>query len=65
MAWWTSAWGKASRPASSSCNGPDLMAGLVATEGPATGATKLSEWLQEHSAEVGRVYASGLARHYR
>jgi hypothetical protein len=32
-----------------------LMAGLVATEGPATGATKLSEWLQEHAAEVGRV----------
>lgn len=42
-----------------------LMAGLVATEGPATGATKLSEWLQEHAAEVGRVYASELARHYR
>jgi hypothetical protein len=42
-----------------------LIAGLVATEGPATGGTKLSEWLQEHAAEVGRVYASELARHYR
>jgi hypothetical protein len=39
--------------------------GTLATEGPATGATKLSEWLQEHAAEVGRVYASELARHYR
>ena len=42
-----------------------LMAGLVATEGPATGATMLSDWLQEHATEVGRVYASELARHYR
>ena len=42
-----------------------LMAELVATDGPATGTTKLSEWLQEHAAEVGRVYASELARHYR
>ena len=40
-------------------------AGLVATEGPATGATMLSDWLQEHATEVGRVYASELARHYR
>lgn len=42
-----------------------LMAGLVATEGPATGATRLSEWLDEHAGDVGRVYASELARHYR
>jgi NADH dehydrogenase len=42
-----------------------LMAGLVATEGPATGATRLSEWLGEHAGDVGRVYASELARHYR
>ena len=42
-----------------------LMAELVATDGPATGTTRLSEWLQEHAAEVGRVYASELARHYR
>jgi hypothetical protein len=42
-----------------------VMAGLVATEGPPTGATRLSEWLDEHAADVGTVYASGLARHYR
>ena len=42
-----------------------LMAGLVAVEGPATGAVRLSEWLAEHVADVGRVYASELARHYR
>jgi NADH dehydrogenase len=41
-----------------------LMAELVATDGPATGTTRLREWLQEHAAEVGRVYASELARHY-
>jgi uncharacterized protein YbjT (DUF2867 family) len=42
-----------------------LMAGLVATEGPPTGATRLSEWLDEHGGDIGRVYASELARHYR
>lgn len=42
-----------------------LMAGLVAPEGPPTGATRLSEWLDEHAEDVGRVYASELARHYR
>jgi len=42
-----------------------LMAGLVATEGPPTGATRLSEWLDEHAGDIGRVYASELAPHYR
>jgi NADH dehydrogenase len=42
-----------------------LMAELVALDGPATGTTRLSEWLHEHAAEVGRVYASELVRHYR
>lgn len=42
-----------------------LMAGLVSTDGPATGTTKLSQWLDEHAGEIGRVYASELARHYR
>ena len=42
-----------------------LMAGLVATDGPATGNVRLSEWLARHSAELGREYASELARHYR
>lgn len=32
---------------------------------PPTGATRLSEWLDEHAGDVGRVYASELARHYR
>src|SRR3989442_1654090 len=38
-----------------------LMAGLVATEGPPTGGTRLSEWLDEHAGDIGRVYASELA----
>jgi nucleoside-diphosphate-sugar epimerase len=38
---------------------------LVATDAPATGATKLSQWLDQHAGEIGRVYASELARHYR
>ena len=42
-----------------------LMAELVATEGPPTGGTRLSEWLDEHAGDIGRVYASELARHYR
>jgi NADH dehydrogenase len=42
-----------------------LMAGLVATGGPATGATKLSQWVADHATDVGRVYASELTRHYR
>jgi uncharacterized protein YbjT (DUF2867 family) len=42
-----------------------LVAGLVVTEGPATGTVRLSEWLAEHAGEVGRQYASELARHYR
>jgi NADH dehydrogenase len=42
-----------------------LMAQLVATDGPATGAVRLSEWLVQHADEVGREYASELARHYR
>lgn len=42
-----------------------LMAGLVATTGPATGPTKLSEWLSDHREAVGRSYASELQRHYR
>lgn len=42
-----------------------LMDGLVATNGPATGARRVSEWLARHTDEVGRVYASELDRHYR
>jgi len=42
-----------------------LMAELVVTAGPATGAVRFSDWLVEHSDEVGREYASELLRHYR
>jgi uncharacterized protein YbjT (DUF2867 family) len=42
-----------------------LAAELVATDGPATGTVRLSEWLAGHAGDVGREYASELARHYR
>jgi uncharacterized protein YbjT (DUF2867 family) len=42
-----------------------LVAELVATDGPATGKIRFSEWLAQHAGEVGREYASELARHYR
>jgi NADH dehydrogenase len=42
-----------------------LAAELVVTDGPATGKIRLSEWLADHAGEVGREYASELARHYR
>jgi uncharacterized protein YbjT (DUF2867 family) len=41
-----------------------LMAGLVTTDGPATGTTRLTEWLARSSATVGRRYASEVSRHY-
>lgn len=37
---------------------------LLAPEGPATGETRLSTWLAENRALVGRTYASELARHF-
>jgi uncharacterized protein YbjT (DUF2867 family) len=42
-----------------------LVAELVVTDGPATGGVRFSEWLAEHARDVGREYASELARHYR
>jgi NADH dehydrogenase len=42
-----------------------LMAGLLVSAGPPTGATRLSRWLLENSATVGARYASELGRHYR
>ena len=42
-----------------------LVAELVATDGPATGTVRLSEWLADHAGDAGREYASELARHYR
>lgn len=41
-----------------------LMANLLAPEGPATGNTRLSDWLEENHECVGRRYASEVARHY-
>jgi NADH dehydrogenase len=42
-----------------------LMAELVATAGPATGAVPFGEWLARHADEIGREYASELLRYYR
>jgi uncharacterized protein YbjT (DUF2867 family) len=42
-----------------------LMAGLVSTEGPATGTRPLTEWLAQNAAVVGKRYASEISRHYR
>ena len=44
---------------------PGLMAGLVTTEGPATGTRPLTEWLAQNAAIVGKRYASEVSRHYR
>jgi uncharacterized protein YbjT (DUF2867 family) len=41
-----------------------LMAALLAPEGPSTGETCLSQWLAANREEIGRRYASELARHY-
>jgi NADH dehydrogenase len=41
-----------------------LMRGLVATDGPPTGVIDLREYLREHGHELGRTYASELARHF-
>lgn len=41
-----------------------LMNNLLAPEGPASGPTRLSEWLAENSKNVGVRYASEVARHY-
>jgi len=41
-----------------------LMGDLLAPEGPASGETRLSEWLAANRERVGRRYASEVARHY-
>lgn len=38
--------------------------GLADTEGPATGATALSDWLVEHAPILGLSYANELNRHF-
>jgi uncharacterized protein YbjT (DUF2867 family) len=42
-----------------------LMAGLLVSDGPPTGRTRLSDWLAENAGSVGARYASELKRHYR
>ncbi len=42
-----------------------LMGNLLVSNGPPTGRTRLSDWLAEHAATLGRVYASELQRHFR
>jgi uncharacterized protein YbjT (DUF2867 family) len=41
-----------------------LMANLLAPGGPATGGTRLSEWLASNRERVGIRYASEVARHF-
>jgi uncharacterized protein YbjT (DUF2867 family) len=42
-----------------------LMAGLLRSCGAPTARTRLSEWVVRQAPELGRQYASELARHYR
>jgi len=42
-----------------------LMDNLLVVDGPSTGATRLTHWLGNHREEVGKHYASELARHYQ
>jgi NADH dehydrogenase len=39
-----------------------LMAGLLYTESPPAGETKLTDWVRDHAAELGKRYASEMAR---
>lgn len=41
-----------------------LMAGLLAPEGPSSGETSLRRWLAANREQVGKQYASEVARHY-
>jgi NADH dehydrogenase len=41
-----------------------LMSNLLAPEGQSTGETRLSNWLSENGEQIGRQYASEVARHY-
>jgi NADH dehydrogenase len=41
-----------------------MAAGLADTEGPATGSTKLSEWLAGQGETFGLRYANEIERHF-
>lgn len=42
-----------------------LLADLLASHHPPTGATLFSQWLEEHAQNLGRSYSSELERHFR
>lgn len=42
-----------------------LMGDLLAPKGPSTGDTRLTQWLAQNRDQVGRYYASEVARHFR
>jgi NADH dehydrogenase len=42
-----------------------LTADLLVSAGPPTAETSFRAWVAEHTSELGRTYASELARHYR
>ena len=42
-----------------------LMGNLLAPGGPASGETRLSEWLRKNGRNLGMQYASEVARHYK
>ena len=42
-----------------------LMSNLLVTRSAPLGRTRFTEWLDEHAPDLGRTYASELARHYR
>jgi len=39
--------------------------GLADTDGPATGSTRLTEWIQSHADTLGQSYANEIVRHFR
>lgn len=41
-----------------------LMSNLLAPEGPSSGETRLSQWLTSNREDIGRQYASEVARHF-
>ncbi|MEV6009254.1 NAD(P)H-binding protein [Streptomyces sp. NPDC051976] len=41
-----------------------MASGLADSDGPATGSTRISEWLTEHGDTLGRTYANELRRHF-
>jgi uncharacterized protein YbjT (DUF2867 family) len=42
-----------------------LMENLVTTDGPATGIISFKDWVDEHAADVGRIYVSEVRRNYQ